>query len=153
MSVGECNRWLQVAYDTKKTVLKRWFQQELITVTFESGEYNGCTETYTAQCTEGSIVSHMSCPGRAAQVTEHCLAGQCLGGGNETALIRTIERGQVFDVHVPGFSEVPNLRTGTVHVKVIDPQEGDSMTYFLDAAPEAGVIWTAALLVAMSLAF
>lgn len=134
-------------------MLKRWFQQPLITVTFESGEYQGCSETYTAQCTEGNIVTQMSCPGRAAQVTEHCLAGQCLGGGNETALTRTIERGQVYDVHVPGFSALPKLTTGTVSVKVIDPQEGDELTFFVDAAPEAGVIWTVSLLVMVSLAF
>jgi len=123
-----------------------------MTVKFESGEYQGCTETYTAQCTEGNIVTQMSCPGRAAQVTEHCLAGQCLGGVNETVLTRTIERGQVIDVHVPGFNALPDLRTGTVDVKVIDAQEDDSdLFFFVDAAPEAGVIWTAALLVMVSL--
>jgi len=152
MNVGECSRWLQVAYENRKSVLKKWFQQSLITVTFDRGEYQGCTETYTAQCTEGSIVTEMSCPGKAAQVTEHCLAGQCLGGGNETALTRTIERGQVYDVHVEASPPWPELRTGTVSVKVIDPQEGEDMTFFVDAAPEAGVIWTVSLLVMVSLA-
>jgi len=138
MDVGECNRWLLVSYDARKIVWKRWFQQPLITVMFESGEYQGCTETYTAQCTEGSIVTQMSCPEKAAQVTEHCLAGQCLGGKDETMLTRTIERGQVYDLHVPGFSGLPNLRTGTVNVKVIDAQKDEDFYLFVAAAPEAG---------------
>merc|ERR1719323_2574473 len=102
MSVGECSRWLQVAYGKKIIVIKRWFLEELMTVIFKTGEYQGCYERYTADCTKGAIVTQRKCPGKAAQVTEMCLSGTC----EESVLTKTVETGQVYDVAVPGHTEV-----------------------------------------------
>merc|ERR1712045_371523 len=77
----------------------------------------------------------------AAQVTEMCLSGTC----EASVFTKTVETGQVFDVAVPGHTEVV-LETGTVDIKVIDAKE-DVITLFVDTAPEAGVIWAMFLVV------
>lgn len=142
--------------------MKRWYQKELLTVVFFEGEYQGCDETYTADCTQGAILMQRNCPGKAPQTNTLCMSGvNC----EDTPLTKSVAAGARYMFSVDEVKGIL-LKTGTVQIKVIDAWNDDTGVFvgvtgaptmpppiFVNAAPEAGIIWAMFLTVLMSLAF
>lgn len=123
--------------------------EKLLSVRFSAGEYQGCHELYTADCTKGAIVMERNCP-EAVQVADLCLSGETC---EEPVLTKTVEKGQTYNVFVRGQDDTM-VETGTVEIKVIDPADADDPLVFaadaaddpddpvfISAAPVAAVIW------------
>lgn len=121
-----------------------------MTVMYTSGENKECLERYTVDCTKGAIITKMTCPGKAVQTQEVCLAG----GSGCALLTKTVEAGQVYDLTLTGHKAVTLPVGSTAVFKVIDAPDFDAKGFpiFIDAAPEAGVMWAMFLAVAVSLA-
>jgi len=139
--------------------MKKWYQQELLTVVYNEGDYQGCYETYTADCTQGAILTLMKCGESAPQTNTLCMSGvNC----EDTPLTKNVAAGALYKFSVEDVKDI-ELDKGTVQIKVIDAWDDDTGIFvgvtgapapiFVDGAPETGIIWAMFLTVLMSLAF
>jgi len=134
----------------KVIVMRRWYLKELMMIVFNEGEHQGCYEVYTADCSQGAILTQLNCQGKAPQTNSLCVSGVNCG---DTPLTKSVEAGQhyKFSVKEKDFK----LESGTVEIKVIDawtddtgvfeqgtPAPGPAPPMFLDhTASKAGVTW------------